>query len=304
MPLPCPKTPFILYDSERISLRSPVVTLLHLAKRQIHILTFSFDDPFLLKLLDVKHQEGLDVQLCYDKRYEKSIRRTHPKASFLKSIKGGGLVHEKIVCIDTHTLFFSTCNWSLNSEILHRNMMLGLYSPELASAVESEEPCAAVDVGGYHLQLFRLEKAAKTAFKQLTTCLNQATSHIQLVMFTLTHQGLIDCLIDAHIRGVRVDVIVDKTCAKGASAKALKKLRQAGIEIFTPDGELVHHKWALIDGSRLIFGSANWTKAAFNKNRDFLLFVDGIKSADQRRLSALIERLKSSCQNNSAYTKL
>ena len=59
--------------------------------------------------------------------------------------------------------------------------------------------------------------------------------------------------------------------------------------------ELLHHKWAVIDDRVLAMGSANWTKAAFNKNSDFLFFLSPLDKRQRRFLGNLWEIIESEC---------
>jgi len=127
----------------------------------------------------------------------------------------------------------------------------------------------------------------KKALAELKASIDGAKKKIHIAMFTLTHTGLVDALIDAKKRGVSVAVALDYYTGRGASAKAAKKLQEAGIKIFLSQGsELLHHKWADIDGL-LVLGSTNWTKAAFERNRDILLFLPHLDTPQRRYLEKL-----------------
>jgi phosphatidylserine/phosphatidylglycerophosphate/cardiolipin synthase-like enzyme len=102
-------------------------------------------------------------------------------------------------------------------------------------------------------------------------------------MFTLTHPEITQALLRAKKRGVEVTIAADYYTAKGASKKTLETMRNGGIKILNSQGrQLLHHKWAIIDDLTLIMGSANWTKAAFSKNQDFLFFLFPLNQ-DQRK---------------------
>jgi phosphatidylserine/phosphatidylglycerophosphate/cardiolipin synthase-like enzyme len=101
-------------------------------------------------------------------------------------------------------------------------------------------------------------------------------------------------LIKAKQRGVDVTVAVDYYTAKGSSKKTLAILEKGGIKVLLSQGrELLHHKWAVIDDTTLVMGSANWTKAAFTKNHDFLLFLSPLTESQIKfftKLWAIIEQ--------------
>ena len=70
-------------------------------------------------------------------------------------------------------------------------------------------------------------------------------------------------------------------------------MEKEGIIILLSQGrELLHHKWAIFDDELLVIGSANWTKAAFSKNHDFLLFLSSLGEKQINYLTELWEVIK------------
>jgi phosphatidylserine/phosphatidylglycerophosphate/cardiolipin synthase-like enzyme len=121
------------------------------------------------------------------------------------------------------------------------------------------------------------------ALDDLTDQLKHAQESIFVAMFTLTHPVLLQALVDAQNRGVRVTVALDHYAARGASRKATKFLQEHKIPVIFSQGlQLLHHKWAYIDRSQVILGSTNWTKAAFTKNQDCLVFLKSLTPKQQK----------------------
>ena len=113
-------------------------------------------------------------------------------------------------------------------------------------------------------------------------------------MFTLTHPQIAAALINAKKRGVDVSIAVDYYTAKGASKKALDGMEKEGVRILNSQGrQLLHHKWVVIDDNILVMGSANWTKAAFSKNHDFLFFLSPLNPDQRQFLNRLWETIES-----------
>ncbi|PCI77982.1 hypothetical protein COB21_02145 [Candidatus Aerophobetes bacterium] len=298
IPLPCPENPIVLYDSQAVSLRSPLITFIHGAKKRIHLSSFSFNDPLLANILMKKRVQGCDVVVGYDKRYKKKVERLFPQSSFLKPLSAKGLAHEKTALIDHTILFLSSSNLTLASSQVHRNITLGFFSPQLVSLWEEEVAEAKVNLGTSQVHFFRLPQAGTNALSTLISTLDQAKKSISVAMFTFTHQKIGESLIRAKNRGVDVTIFADKTCAKGASFSLLKKIEGCGIKIYRSKGEaLLHHKWALIDHREFLFGSANWTNAAFLKNCDFIIKIDKLPKSDLLTLKKVIARLELVCEN-------
>jgi len=54
----------------------------------------------------------------------------------------------------------------------------------------------------------------------------------------------------------------------------------------------MHHKMCLIDGEIFFFGSANWTKSAFEKNRDYLIRLDHLSDEVKSKVKELFQSSK------------
>jgi len=111
--------------------------------------------------------------------------------------------------------------------------------------------------------------------------IQQAQESIDVAVFFLTHTGIAEDLIDAHLRGVEVRVIIDATAAKNGYTKH-ELLRVAGIPVKVEDwGGKMHMKAAVIDQEILITGSMNWTWAGERGNDENTIVVYSPRHANQ-----------------------
>ena len=182
---------------------------------------YGFSDPDMAKLLQKKASQGVDVKVFYDERGSESLLSA-PVQIF--PMKGKGLKHRKIVVIDDQIAFLGSANMTPSSLTAHDNLSVGIYNPELASYLTSnpKDPFFFE-----HGELWLLPHPE--AFQRILSLLAAAQHQIFVSMFTLTHPGLIDALIAAHDRGIRVTVAVDYYAGRGAGAKAIQKLRGHGV---------------------------------------------------------------------------
>ena len=100
-----------------------------------------------------------------------------------------------------------------------------------------------------------------------------ATKTIDVAMFTLTHDGLVDGLLAQHKRGRRVRVITDNRQIKCKGSDA-PRLLAAGVEVRTDSSfYAMHHKFCVVDGVTLLNGSFNWTaQAAAGNQEDVVIY--------------------------------
>ena len=74
----------------------------------------------------------------------------------------------------------------------------------------------------------------------------------------------------------------------GASAKVAALLKKGGIPVkCNRGGNLLHHKFMYIDGKTLVNGSANWTKAAFEKNDDCFIILHDLTDTQREFMDKL-----------------
>lgn len=95
--------------------------------------------------------------------------------------------------------------------------------------------------------------------------LDTAQKRVYLAGYTLSSQPIVEALVDAHERGVTVEVLVDGSPVGGMSAHAgaaLDELQRAGIDVRVNGGEYAryrfhHAKYAVVDGQALVT-TENW----------------------------------------------
>ena len=105
-----------------------------------------------------------------------------------------------------------------------------------------------------------------------------ADKTLDLALYSLTKDDIAQAIIEAHKRGVRVRLVIDKAQAGGRHADD-EKLEEAGIVVKRMGGMrggLMHHKFAIIDGKTVLTGSYNWTKGGSLKNSENLIIMDSL----------------------------
>jgi competence ComEA-like helix-hairpin-helix protein len=123
--------------------------------------------------------------------------------------------------------------------------------------------------------------------------LNTATQSIDMALFVFSEQRLVDILQTTHQRGVQVRALIDPDFAYRSYSEALDMM---GVALankckYEPNnrpwenpistvgvpqllkGDLLHHKFGLIDNQIVITGSHNWSLAADRNNDETLLII-------------------------------
>ena len=114
--------------------------------------------------------------------------------------------------------------------------------------------------------------------KAIIDLFDQAKISVHVAIYSLTEPNIVDAMIRANKRGVKVEIIADKIESKKASqADMIKKLLNAGVEIKLAlhQQHLMHNKVAIFDNQTICTGSFNWSVNAEKYNDENLLVVDG-----------------------------
>lgn len=138
--------------------------------------------------------------------------------------------------------------------------------------------------------------AVKEALVKTGKSIDMVMYQVSLRPYDKTSQvySLVDELIKAHKRGIKVRVILDqnidfvgkkeinKWVTEGKNSWCFRMLRQAGIDVKYDDViTYVHAKALVIDNETVILGSANWSDSAFNKNFEANVLIKSKELANE-----------------------
>ncbi|MDQ7836798.1 MAG: phospholipase D family protein [Humidesulfovibrio sp.] len=111
--------------------------------------------------------------------------------------------------------------------------------------------------------------------------IGKARESIFVQAYSFTSEPIISALIQAHQRGVHVEVILDKS-QRADKRSGTAAVREAGIHaVIDSKHAIAHNKTMVIDHETVVTGSFNITKSAEEKNAENLLIV---RSQDLARL--------------------
>lgn len=220
------------------------------------------------------------------------------------------LAHAKLVAIDGKVAIVGGMNFSDGGADGH-DFMARIEGPAALHVSEmiNEDFTAA---GGPDLQTYLTPEAvtgAKVALAEvgpkrrnirslMVTQFNQAKRSIAVEALFLDHAEVIQALIRAHQRGVKVRVLLDGDSIRRFAPNlpfldklpldalgnlgAIADLNAAGVpvRVYVPHGEFeyLHAKLAMIDDQVTLVGSANFTFQATMRNREVMLAVDDASS--------------------------
>ena len=112
------------------------------------------------------------------------------------------------------------------------------------------------------------------ATEAVVRALKQARQTVLVQAYSFTSAPIARALVDAHQRGVEVHVILDKS-QRTKKYSSASFLADEGVPVAIDDAHAVaHNKVMVIDATKVITGSFNFTTAAEKSNAENLLVID------------------------------
>jgi len=104
--------------------------------------------------------------------------------------------------------------------------------------------------------------------KEVIKLINNSANSIDIAVYSINNLNIVDSLIKAKDKGIKIRILTDRIQAFGKSSK-VKLLHDAGFDIKVHSKDrIMHHKFAIFDNNKAIEGSFNWTHSASTKNAE------------------------------------
>ncbi len=111
----------------------------------------------------------------------------------------------------------------------------------------------------------------------LIRAIDASNSSIEIAMYGITLPEVVDALIRAKTRNVKVRIVIDESHVYQKDFPEIKRIIKEGFDIRTLRGSrdygVMHNKIAVFDGSLLMIGSYNWTNSATLQNCENVVFT-------------------------------
>lgn len=281
------------HSQDRNSLGSAIKNSILNAQESILIFTFSLSDPGIIDALNQKANEGLPVTVVIDKEHLGEIKtKGVPNIEVVTRTSGEGHLHHKILVVDGRDIWVGSANFTTSAYKNQENLMvyfpsseLGQYLHKEADAFRGQAPRIEHDpllIPLLNQEIYfcllphegyppkKIEKSLNALSKKfLIEKINQASKSIKIAMMLWTNNDLANAVIQAQLRGVKVQVVsndlegnIPKLIAAGIDVKVNSKLG------------FMHNKLMWIDDQILVNGSANWSQSAFSRNDESFIVLE------------------------------
>ena len=116
---------------------------------------------------------------------------------------------------------------------------------------------------------------------RIASLFNQASSCVDVCVFTITDNEISEVIAGAHNRGVQIRIITDDNKSTDTGSD-ITRLKDHGIEVRIDDSpHHMHHKFAIFDQETLLTGSYNWTRSAAENNEENIVIMNDMNLLKQ-----------------------
>jgi phosphatidylserine/phosphatidylglycerophosphate/cardiolipin synthase-like enzyme len=105
--------------------------------------------------------------------------------------------------------------------------------------------------------------------------IRKARHEILVLAYSFTHHGIAQAIVDAKVRGVHVEILLDHSNEKETHTELNFFMEQSMAPLVDAQHPIAHNKVMVIDSRTLITGSFNFTNEAENANGENLLILKG-----------------------------
>jgi cardiolipin synthase A/B len=276
----------------------PIVDAIDGATKSLRIKMFIFTDPTLMDAVIAAHRRGVNVRIMLNPKRRSGVSENDESRSKLEaagievrdSNPAFDLTHEKSMVIDDKTAFVKSLNWQTKNLTGTRD-----YAIVTKHSHEVEEI-----INGFEADWNRQDFASKHLIwcrgngrERITQFINQAKHSLWLQNERYQDQMMIECLVRAKERGVKIHVMARPahTLKKDKLIEGvggLRILRDVGVKIRKLKELKLHAKMLLADGERAIIGSINLAPGSFDSRRELAIEVDDKHIVD--RLHEVVKR--------------
>jgi cardiolipin synthase A/B len=259
---------------------------------------FIFTDPSLLDAVIAAHRRGVNVRIMLNPKRRSGVSENDESRSKLEaagievrdSNPAFDVTHEKSMVVDDKTAFVKSLNWQTKNLTGTRDYaIITQHKHEVEEIINGfEADWSRQDFVSKHLIWCR-----GNGRERITQFINQAKHSLWLQNERYQDQMMIECVVRAKERGVKVHVMArpPHTLKKDKLIEGVGGLRilsDIGIKVRKLKSLKLHAKMLLADGERAIIGSINLAPGSFDSRRELAIEVDDKHIVD--RLHQIVKR--------------
>lgn len=276
--------------------KSRLIGLINSAQNRIEVAALELEDREIGQALARAAVRGVRVRMFNDSDYRRETRESlgvkstsQARCETLQRIqvcydsRDNALMHHKFVLIDDLGVWTGSTNLTWNAfERNHENSLwlpvrglVDAYRAEFDTIFAGQESglgrSKRFQIGSTEGTVYFSPAGGREGRGAILDLLKRANRDVWIAAFVLTDIRVVEALVQAHRRGVRVRVVIE---ARNLENSRDETLKQAGIEVRKDSNPYtMHHKVMVVDGEWVVTGSYNFTSSGFSRNNENLLIL-------------------------------
>jgi phosphatidylserine/phosphatidylglycerophosphate/cardiolipin synthase-like enzyme len=301
------------FDSSSSEFEQHLTEFINHAEQQLDVAVYEIRFQKVLNALIEACERGVMVRVVTEVEIENGnstcLQAKHrPESRY-------GAMHHKFVVADKRLIWTGATNWTETGLQQNANNALVITSHEIASIYAQafewlfDQEQFGKKLPGIMPGPFQLDHLSAQIFfspndqieNEIIRAIQSAKSSIHLAMFYYTNETIHRAILDAMSRGIKVDAILSQRGIHDCMTSLMDDLIALGVGVIAPLEGVLHHKFAVIDDTLVITGSANWTNNGMRHNDENILILESRHLAQQYQQE--FDRLKADALNYSTHPK-
>jgi phosphatidylserine/phosphatidylglycerophosphate/cardiolipin synthase-like enzyme len=155
------------------------------------------------------------------------------------------------------------------------------YQPSTSAPEVADPTGTATQMKTAEISLESCFSPGEACDKKIIQFIRTAQKSLDIAVFSFTHAGIARAIEDAHARGVRVRMVVDREQSQN-DGSLVDEMQAAGVPLkFGSQKGLMHNKFTILDKQALETGSYNYSYAATSYNAENQLYLKDTNIIDR-----------------------
>ncbi len=295
--------------SGQADIEAIIETAVRASTSSIEAAVYGFTLPRVAAALVDAKKRGVKVRVLVNESHMYTSRRSEElqllldEGVELRALRGAGrfgIMHNKIGIFDGALVMCGSFNWAVTANLANSENAVFSRSPGVAAGYGKyfdwmwafgrpiadgpgqpvasygpppEDPARPINFNGALLPAYSFSPGGRTE-KDIVGALDFARESADIAVFSFYSLDIARAVIDAHRRGVKVRVLVDRVQA--SQSEVGEMLLAAGVPFRWSQGfagkGVMHNKFAVLDGKLLMTGSFNWSDNARDNNFENMFY--------------------------------
>ncbi len=256
------------------------------SQKTLDIAIYSITNIEITNAIINAYKRGIKVRMILEyskaqtQKIDEAVKRLIESKIPVKILRGGGLygvMHNKIIIIDSKILITGSYNFTLNA---NNNNFENIVISDRKNDIDEyknyfevmwENATDITDTSKSLITYNDIPTALLTSLNSIRTniikMIDYSQKSIDIAVYSISDDVIVNALLKAKNRGVKIRIVTDRL--QSTQSKSVEDLYNYGFDIKISDGYnkgMMHNKYAIFDNSIVITGSFNWSNNAETYN--------------------------------------